>query len=89
MLQKPLHKGNIEAIGLVDLSCVPLAEAVGADPLKAKVVADDQEVQCVVVISFDRAVGQSPQLTVQFELLQTMFCQHKKPLLCHPLTKEW
>ena len=41
VLQKPLDQGNVIAIRLVNLSCVPLAEAVGADHLKAKINADD------------------------------------------------
>ena len=38
MLKKPLHKCYIVAIGIVDLRCVPFAEAVGADTLNAQVV---------------------------------------------------
>ena len=34
----------------------------------------DQEVQGIVVIPFDGSVRQPPELTVQFELLQTVFC---------------
>ena len=41
MLQQPLYKGNIEAVGLVYLCCVPLAETVGADALKPQIVAYD------------------------------------------------
>ena len=41
VLQKTLHKGNVKAAVLVDFRCVPLAEAVGADPLKAQIVTDD------------------------------------------------
>jgi len=33
VLQKPLHQGNIEAVGLVYLRGIPLAETVGADAL--------------------------------------------------------
>ena len=33
VLQKPLHQGNIEAVGLVYLRCIPLAETVGTDTL--------------------------------------------------------
>ena len=33
MLQKPLHQRNIEAVGLVYLRCIPLAETVGTDTL--------------------------------------------------------
>ena len=39
MLQKPLHQRNIEAVGLVYLRCIPLAEAVGTDALIAQIVA--------------------------------------------------
>ena len=41
VLQKPLHKGNIIAIGLVYLCGIPLAETVGADTLIAQIIADD------------------------------------------------
>ena len=41
MLQKPLDQGNVIIIVFVNLCCVPLAEAVGADSLEAKVIADD------------------------------------------------
>ena len=41
VLQQPLHKGNIVAVVLVYLRCVPLAETVGADILIAQVVAYD------------------------------------------------
>lgn len=43
MLQKPLHQGNIEAIGIVDLCCIPLAKAVGADSLEAQVITDNMQ----------------------------------------------
>lgn len=43
VLQQPLHKGYIEAIGVVDLRSVPLAEAVGADPVEAQVITDDMK----------------------------------------------
>lgn len=35
VLQEPLHKGNVVAVGLVDFRSVPLAKAVCADALKA------------------------------------------------------
>ena len=41
MLQQPLHQGNIEAVGIVDLCCVPLTEAVGTDSLETQVIADN------------------------------------------------
>ena len=41
VLQQSLHQGNIEAIGIVDFCCVPLAKAVGADSLEAQVIADN------------------------------------------------
>ena len=40
VLQKPLDKGDVIAICLVDLRGIPLAETVSADTLKAQVVAD-------------------------------------------------
>ena len=39
VLQQPLHKGNIATVGLVDFRCIPFAETVGADSIKAQVVA--------------------------------------------------
>ena len=39
VLQKALDKRNVIAAFLVDFGGVPLAEAVGADPLKAQVIA--------------------------------------------------
>ena len=33
-----------------------------------------KEIQGVVVVTFDGSLGQPPKLTVQFELLQTVFC---------------
>ena len=41
MLKKPLHKCYIVAIGIVDLRCVPFAEAVGTDTLVPQVIADN------------------------------------------------
>lgn len=43
VLQEPLYKGNVIAIVLVDFCCVPLAEAVGADAVKAEIITDDGE----------------------------------------------
>lgn len=40
MLQKALDKGNVKAVGPVNLSRVPFAEAVCADALDAQVTAD-------------------------------------------------
>ena len=33
-----------------------------------------QKVQGIIVVPFDGSVRQPPELTVQFELLQTVFC---------------
>ena len=41
VLQKPLHKGNVEPVIVVDFRCVPLAEAVGTDALVVQIVAHD------------------------------------------------
>ena len=41
VLQQPLHKGNIVAVILVNLCCVPLAEAVGAYVGIVKIITDD------------------------------------------------
>ena len=41
VLQESLNKGNIVAVVFVDFRCIPLAEAVSADALIAKVVADN------------------------------------------------
>ena len=41
VLQQPLDKGNVEAVVPVNLRRVPFAEAVGADALKAQVIADN------------------------------------------------
>ncbi len=38
VLQKALHKGNVITAILVNFCCIPLAEAVGANPLKAQIV---------------------------------------------------
>ena len=40
VLKQSLHKGNVIAVIPVNLRCVPLAEAVGADTLIAEVVTD-------------------------------------------------
>ena len=44
VLQKPLDEGNVAVVVLIDFRRVPLPEAVGADALIAKVVADVGEV---------------------------------------------
>ena len=36
VLQEPLHKGNVVAVAVVYLGCVPLAKAVGADAIIPK-----------------------------------------------------
>ena len=41
VLQQPLHKGDIVTVILVNLRCVPLAEAVGADIGIVKIITDD------------------------------------------------
>ena len=41
MLQQPLHKGNIVTVILVNLRCVPLAEAVSAYIGIVKIITDD------------------------------------------------
>ena len=41
VLQEPLDKGDVIAVRLVDLRCVPLAKTVGADPLETQIVTDD------------------------------------------------
>lgn len=41
VLQQPLHKGNIVTIILVNLRCVPLAEAVSAYVGIIKIITDD------------------------------------------------
>ena len=41
VLQKPLDKGDVIAIGLVDFCRIPFAETVGADTLVTQIVADD------------------------------------------------
>lgn len=41
VLQEPLHKGNIITVILVNLRCVPLAEAVSAYIRIAQIVTDD------------------------------------------------
>ena len=43
VLQQPLHQGDIEAVGIIDFCCIPLAKAVGADPLEAQVIADNMQ----------------------------------------------
>ena len=43
VLQEPLDKGDVIAIGLVDLRCVPFAKTVGADALVTQIVADDPQ----------------------------------------------
>ena len=43
VLQKPLHKGDVIAVGLIDLGCVPFAKTVGADALVTQIVADDPQ----------------------------------------------
>jgi len=48
MLKEPLYKCYIVAVGIVNLRCVPLTEAVGADPLETQVIADNMQLllQC-------------------------------------------
>ena len=41
VLQEPLDKGDVIAVGLVDLRCVPFAKTVSADALVTQIVADD------------------------------------------------
>ena len=43
VLQKPLNKGDVIDIGLVDLCRIPFAETVGADALVTQIVADDPQ----------------------------------------------
>jgi len=41
MLKEPLHQCYIEPVGIVNLRCVPLAEAVGAYVGIVKIITDD------------------------------------------------
>ena len=41
VLQEPLDKGDVIAVCLVDLCCVPFAKTVGANSLVTQIVADD------------------------------------------------
>lgn len=43
MLQQPLYQRNIVSIGFINLRGVPLAEAVGADLLKAQIFTDNMQ----------------------------------------------
>ena len=43
MLKEPLHQCYVKAVCVVDFGCVPFAEAVGADPLEAQVIADNMQ----------------------------------------------
>lgn len=43
MLQEPLHKRNIITVALVNLGCIPFPEAVSADALIAKIIADKRK----------------------------------------------
>ena len=43
VLQESLDKGDVIAICLVDLRCVPLAKTVGADSLETQIVADNRQ----------------------------------------------
>ena len=43
VLQKPLHQGDVIAVGLVDLRCVPFAKTVGADSLATQIVTDNRQ----------------------------------------------
>ena len=41
VLKQPLDKGNVITVILVDFRCVPFAEAVSADAVKAEIITDD------------------------------------------------
>ena len=56
VLQEALDKGNVISIRLVNLGSVPLAEAVGADALKAQIVTDDSK------LLLDRPFGKKVSL---------------------------
>ena len=43
VLQKPLNKGNVVSVGLVDFRSIPLAKTVCADTFKAQIVTDDSK----------------------------------------------
>ena len=43
VLQKPLHQGDVIAVGLVDLRCIPFAKTVGADAIVTQIVADNPQ----------------------------------------------
>ena len=43
VLQKPLHQGDVIAIGLVDLRCVPFAKTVGTNAIVSQVVTDNRQ----------------------------------------------
>jgi len=41
VLQEPLDKGDVVAVGLVDFRSIPFAETVCADTLESQIVTDD------------------------------------------------
>ena len=43
VLQEPLDKGDVIAVRLVDLRCVPLAKTVGADSIETQIVTDNRQ----------------------------------------------
>ena len=43
VLKQPLHQRYVKAVCVVNFRCVPLAEAVGADPIEAQVIAHDPQ----------------------------------------------
>ena len=77
MLQKPLNKGYVVAIGLVYLRGVPLAKAVGADPLIAQIIAHDMELLLNGSLSNGKYQGVSiytiPQAIILYVLLDNQW----------------
>lgn len=84
VLQKALNKGNVITAVLVNLRCVPLAEAVCADPLKAQVIAHKGKL--LLNGSFgqrkDALIASDPvPQTVVFQILQNHDGNGENPLL--------
>ena len=67
VLQQTLDKGNVEAVVLVNLRGVPLAEAVSADALIAEVVTDAGK----DLLNFPRRDGEN-QITVSDAISQAV-----------------
>ena len=76
MLQQSLHQGDIEAVGIVNFCCVPLAKTVGADPLVAQVITDNMQLLLHCPLCYGEHQVCAPDVVAQTVIFDVLVYDH-------------